>query len=485
MYPIFSAFKRHYRKVRYVGESMYKTGTFGYRSSFTKAEGFDARVLTPDSEFTSRFIILMYRFLDPSDVLYYRAIWRLLQQDFAHEIPSGSHDIFEQFDGALAAGSAIKFRYNDSDLSAEQIYRIMAEGEFFARKDEARKFLQGIAHIPMADELFRYQFYDYSTTAFKVVTWLLDLIQQVEETDAFKARFGDLQPSSYQCIFCLTTNGKFTSEEHVIPEALANTDWILPKGYVCDRCNNGPLAKLDNVLAASPLFAYQRIQYLPYDKDGRLPEARFGSITWKRTSPHDILISEDPGADVIKFGEEAPDGWSRFSFKETYQNTFDERTLARALCKVALELIAADHGHQYACAERYNAVRAFIIKAEPFRNNLLLRTKYTPKPQIAVQYIPFEQGTLVEINLYGVSFLLNLEEHPKMELNDHLRDADLISLRLTGKSSWQSIHFEMVPDTTTLQGLPEKYWPKLAESNSATEVDAAEANSAPEENSES
>jgi hypothetical protein len=286
----------------------------------------------------------MHRFLNPSDVIYYRAVWQLLQQEFSPEIPSGTNEKFERFDAALAAGSKIKFRYNDSDLSAEQIYRIMAEGEYFSRNEEARNFLNQVVHIPFINELFRYQFYDYSTAAFKIVTLLLDLIQKVEESGSYKANYSDPPPSSYRCIFCLETSGIFSSEEHVIPEALANPDWVLPKGYVCDKCNNGPLAKLDRALADSPLFAYQRIHFLPYDKDGRPPEVRFGSTTWKRTGPLDILISEDPSSNVIKFEEDLSDGWTRFSFKETLPNTFDERTLARALCKVALELVASDLG---------------------------------------------------------------------------------------------------------------------------------------------
>jgi hypothetical protein len=128
-------------------------------------------------------------------------------------------------------------------------------------------------------------------------------------------------------------------------------------------------------------------------------------------------------------------------------------------------------------------VRAFIIKAAPFHNNLLLRTKFTPKHGISVQDVPFERGTLVEIDLYGVSFLLNLEEQPRLDLNDQLRAADFISLRLSGTSSWQTINVQMVPDAAMLQGLPEKYWPKREESVSTTESDDTGDIPAPEDSS--
>jgi len=39
------------------------------------------------------------------------------------------------------------------------------------------------------------------------------------------------------CIYCLRDSSSTTSHEHVIPEALGCRE-TLPKGYVCDHCNN-------------------------------------------------------------------------------------------------------------------------------------------------------------------------------------------------------------------------------------------------------
>jgi hypothetical protein len=42
------------------------------------------------------------------------------------------------------------------------------------------------------------------------------------------------------CLFCLSSDGPFTSEEHVIPRSLgpATNDYVIPPGGVCDPCNN-------------------------------------------------------------------------------------------------------------------------------------------------------------------------------------------------------------------------------------------------------
>ena len=40
------------------------------------------------------------------------------------------------------------------------------------------------------------------------------------------------------CIFCRCDTAQSVSVEHVIPESLGNSTLILPKGIVCDKCNN-------------------------------------------------------------------------------------------------------------------------------------------------------------------------------------------------------------------------------------------------------
>lgn len=41
-----------------------------------------------------------------------------------------------------------------------------------------------------------------------------------------------------RCLFCKQDSSDSKSIEHIIPESLGNTTLILPKGIVCDKCNN-------------------------------------------------------------------------------------------------------------------------------------------------------------------------------------------------------------------------------------------------------
>jgi hypothetical protein len=51
------------------------------------------------------------------------------------------------------------------------------------------------------------------------------------------------------CLICRENDGGFASVEHILPESLGNTEMLLPRGVVCDRCNHGPLSRLDQALA--------------------------------------------------------------------------------------------------------------------------------------------------------------------------------------------------------------------------------------------
>lgn len=41
-----------------------------------------------------------------------------------------------------------------------------------------------------------------------------------------------------RCLFCKEDSSSAKSIEHVIPESLGNKTFTLPRGYVCDKCNN-------------------------------------------------------------------------------------------------------------------------------------------------------------------------------------------------------------------------------------------------------
>src|SRR5688572_25775127 len=77
------------------------------------------------------------------------------------------------------------------------------------------------------------------------------------------------------CLFCRRHDGGFLSEEHIFSEGLGNTDYVLPPGIVCDRCNSGPLARALELGSSRLHFEVEDLSSRPVQarlEQGRDPE---------------------------------------------------------------------------------------------------------------------------------------------------------------------------------------------------------------------
>ena len=72
-----------------------------------------------------------------------------------------------------------------------------------------------------------------------------------------------------QCIFCHKDSTASNSVEHIIPESLGNKQHILPKGYVCDECNNYFAVKIERELLNQPYFKSMRSRNEILTKNGK------------------------------------------------------------------------------------------------------------------------------------------------------------------------------------------------------------------------
>ena len=62
------------------------------------------------------------------------------------------------------------------------------------------------------------------------------------------------------------------SVEHIFPESLGNVECILPRGVVCDGCNNYLSRKVEKPVLDSPMMRLLRADRAVLNKRGRLPE---------------------------------------------------------------------------------------------------------------------------------------------------------------------------------------------------------------------
>ena len=73
------------------------------------------------------------------------------------------------------------------------------------------------------------------------------------------------------CIFCKNNSDSSKSVEHIVPESLGNDKFILPRGYVCDKCNNYFSRTFEQQLLDLPFFKQLRHSLNIKSKKGNIP----------------------------------------------------------------------------------------------------------------------------------------------------------------------------------------------------------------------
>lgn len=161
-----------------------------------------------------------------------------------------------------------------------------------------------------------------------------------------------------RCIFCRMDSAASLSREHIIPESLGNTSLVLPKGVVCDKCNNYFSREVERPFLESPAIRALRFDQGLESKKGRVPSitglimpdipavvTRFPrrDFTSVAVPPETIEILERSreGTLILPLGGPPPDA----------------QVVSRFMAKVALEamakrVIGIEGGQEYICDER-------------------------------------------------------------------------------------------------------------------------------------
>jgi hypothetical protein len=428
MISIFRTFKRHYHKVVEAYQNFSNDDSFKFEINFQN-NNLQVRNTLPGGDKTTRFVILMSPFLSPSNPIYYRNVWDILREQFIGELSDETINNIESFIERFNKG-CVAIKINDDKFTAEKIYQIISKGEYFGHYEEPRTYLNSLRDIPVIKPLFWYQFYQYTLDGLDLVSDIFNIILEIEQTEKYKSLYPDFAITTKRCIYCLSTTGTFSSEEHILPESLGNDELVLPKGCVCDTCNNGILATLDECLLQFEPIAFLRVMFLPYTKQGKLPHANFQNMSIKKTRPHYIKVTAKDETGMPKNEKHLGDDWYSFDL-QVKGKPFNPKQLARALYKIALGMAAFDKGYEQAYDSKYDAARNFILKNQDFPNNLILRTVFQPIHQIHVTSrhdIP--QGTPFVISIYGIVFMFNLEIKPVMELTKELNQSHFVSIPL-------------------------------------------------------
>lgn len=413
---IVKAFKRHYRKVKEVAEILVrseKSLTFQY---IYENGTLQTKLETPNDEATVRLVVLMRRFLDPASKFFYKSVWDLLKEHFPNAIPTELASQLEEFIHTVNKGW-VPFVVNEQEVTVENIYHIVANGEYFGNtNEEAVEFLKNVGNLP-AGQWMLHQFYSYNFDQLNVASMLFSIMLEIEHSDQYRHLFQEEISTDNRCIYCLSDTGTFTSEEHIVPESLGNYDTVLPKGIVCDRCNNEILARLDEELVTSDMLGLLKTLFMPYTKEGKLPQATYQNLTIRKTHPTHIVINT-PSKKYFTVDDTDENGVVHFTIKTKGKKIFDPKIIGRSLYKIGLGTVAFHQGREVACDSRYDAARSFILRGDDFPNNLLISNDVKPHPQIISHYDDRWGGTCFQIDIYGLIFIFNLETTPLLEITN-------------------------------------------------------------------
>jgi hypothetical protein len=128
------------------------------------------------------------------------------------------------------------------------------------------------------------------------------------------------------CLFCGNVDGRFDSEEHIVPLTTGNTPssglveqaLIIPPGSICDKCNGRRLSQRDQAFAEWPPVSAFRILAQIRNRRGRLLDATKGTEWDLRFNP----------TDPREF---------RLDLRANTGSESGREEVARDLCKIAVE----------------------------------------------------------------------------------------------------------------------------------------------------
>ena len=152
-----------------------------------------------------------------------------------------------------------------------------------------------------------------------------------------------------QCIFCHKDSSTSKSVEHIIPESLGNKEHILPKGYVCDTCNNYFSVKIEKELLSQPYFASMRRRNDIRTKHGRYAKENFIFPSVMDISPVSynpeekiVYIDNDSVINAIISGR-CTKAYSLFYEEPDYPNVIMSRFLAKCAYEYFLYNMGKDN----------------------------------------------------------------------------------------------------------------------------------------------
>lgn len=208
------------------------------------------------------------------------------------------------------------------------------------------------------------------------------------------------------CLFCRAHDGGFTSVEHIISEGLGNLDRdVLPPGVVCDRCNNGPLARADRGLTDfEPIQLLRGERGLPTRSGNAvLSQWREGSFAY--TAPGELSIFGEGASPLKQVGP------NRFQTHLTTTSRFKAKraqSMLRGVWKSVIEYVYLDMGSDVAFAPIFDGARSEVLGQGDGKGWMAVPKDAVPSQEVRTRYWPIASEGAVALpavlDVFGVQF---------------------------------------------------------------------------------
>lgn len=232
-----------------------------------------------------------------------------------------------------------------------------------------------------------------------------------------------------RCLFCGCDSTNSKSVEHIIPESLGNTELVLPRGVVCDKCNNYFSREIENKVLSIQSFRDLCFYEAIPNKKGHLKETEFMlcgeecKVDWGIAGGKPALFLGVSPETIKKLFESKPELMiSRGINLNDVEHSYD---ISRFLYKIAIEyyaflLLQLEENSDADCFQFDKGAEQIIDFIRKGNSNKKYLTYEVEKEK---NFVPFEDNGNITIGffekdgdlffkivLFGTRFTINLSK---------------------------------------------------------------------------
>lgn len=212
------------------------------------------------------------------------------------------------------------------------------------------------------------------------------------------------------CIFCKQKppSVTFISEEHIVPQSLGNThqELILGPGTVCDQCNSGRLALLDQALLDFLPVKVNRVIGRIANKKNEHPVLKSANNVSMRHTDDKLHITV-PNSKKITTAQADGSVAVKITLQANKMTPKKTAVLARSLFKILFESAAKKYGTDWALLPKNDAVRDVVLNGVALQHGFVATTATKSHDlcfRIDWQHVPPFVGlhnTIFTVGLFG------------------------------------------------------------------------------------